>query len=49
VRNDSLDRFGTPLVKRFSKEEITVMLQNAGFSEIHFSDHAPYWHVTAIK
>jgi ubiquinone/menaquinone biosynthesis C-methylase UbiE len=49
VRNDSLDRFGTPLVKRFSKKEITALLEQGGFSAIHFSDQAPFWHVTAIK
>ncbi len=49
VRNDSLDRFGSPPAHRFSKNEIERMLELAGFREIRFSDQAPFWHVTAIK
>jgi SAM-dependent methyltransferase len=48
-RNDALDRFGTPLEKRFSKKEIELMLVNAGLTNIRFSDHEPYWHVVAQK
>lgn len=49
IRNDSLDRFGTPLEKRFSKEDIVEMLTKAGLSEIIFSDGVPYWHVVGKK
>ena len=49
IRNDSLDRFGTPLEKRFSKIEITNMLKAAGFSNIVFSERTPYWHCIAQK
>jgi len=49
MRNDALDRFGTPLEKRFSKEEITQMLEEAGFINIQFSDKEPYWHVIAQR
>lgn len=49
MRNDALDRFGTPLEKRFSKKEITDMLVKAGFINIIFSEREPYWHVLAIK
>jgi ubiquinone/menaquinone biosynthesis C-methylase UbiE len=49
MRNDALDRFGTPLEKRFSKGEITDMLSKAGFIDIQFSTHEPYWHVIARK
>jgi SAM-dependent methyltransferase len=49
IRNDSLDRFGTPLEKRFSKKEIELMLKNAGMNEIRFSENDPYWHVVARK
>ena len=48
-RNDALDRFGTPLEKRFSQEEIRRMLLAAGMREIRFSEHPPYWHVVARK
>ena len=49
MRNDSLDRFGTPLEKRFSKNEIEGMLLESGFTNICFSNNAPYWHVTARR
>ncbi|HET6991751.1 MAG TPA: class I SAM-dependent methyltransferase [Bacteroidia bacterium] len=49
IRNDSLDRFGTPLEKRFSKKEIETMLMNSGLGEIRFSENDPYWHVVARK
>lgn len=49
IRNDSLDRFGTPLEQRFTKEEITSMLYSAGFENLIFSDRMPYWHVLAQK
>lgn len=49
LRTDALDRFGTRLEKRFTKAEITKMLEDAGFVDIQFSDHAPYWSAVAIK
>ncbi len=45
IRNDALDRFGTPLEQRFSKEEIKVMMENAGLGELRFSPNEPFWHV----
>lgn len=49
IRNDSLDRFGTPLEQRFSKAQITEMLTAAGCDTIVFADNAPYWRVIAQK
>lgn len=49
MRNDALDRFGTPLEKRFSKKEITQLLEEAGFINIQFSSKEPYWHVIAQR
>ena len=49
IRNDALDRFGTPLEQRFSKKEIEEMLINAGLEDIVFSERAPYWHVLGKK
>lgn len=49
IRNDSLDRFGTPLEKRFSKKEIEKMLTDCGMKNILFSEKTPYWHVIAEK
>lgn len=49
MRNDSLDRFGTPLEQRFSKNEILKMMNNAGLTEVEFSDKAPFWHAIGKK
>jgi len=49
IRNDALDRFGTPLEKRFSKIEIEKMLKEAGFNNVVFSPRTPYWHCVAQK
>jgi SAM-dependent methyltransferase len=49
IRNDSLDRFGTPLEKRFSREDLRRMLERAGLSGIRFSESQPYWHVVACR
>ena len=49
MRNDALDRFGTPLEKRFSRAQIETMLKENGFVNIKFSDNPPYWHVIAQR
>jgi SAM-dependent methyltransferase len=45
LANDALDRFGTSLEQRFSKDEITEMLRTAGFdlATLRFSDAEPFW------
>lgn len=42
MRTDALDRFGTRLEKRFTRNEIKRMMENAGFERILFSE-SPYW------
>ena len=49
MRTDALDRFGTRLEQRFSKQEIESMLESAGFKDIHFSDRQPFWCAAGIK
>ncbi len=49
MRTDALDRFGTKLEKRFHRSQIIEMLEFAGFTEIRFSDSAPYWVCKATK
>ena len=49
IRNDALDRFGTPLEKRFSRVEIEEMLRDAGLDNIIFSDSEPYWHAVGKR
>lgn len=49
IRNDSLDRFGTPLEQRFSQKQIKEMLEKAEMGDITFSQREPYWHVISRK
>lgn len=49
MRNDALDRFGTPLEQRFSKNQIEEMMKHAGLGEIVFSEHSPYWCAVGYK
>jgi SAM-dependent methyltransferase len=43
MRTDALDRFGTCLEQRFTRIEITKMMEIAGFKNISFSNNLPYW------
>ena len=45
LANDALDRFGTSLEQRFSRDEITEMLRAADFdlSTLKFSEAEPFW------
>jgi hypothetical protein len=45
LQNDALDRFGTRLEQRFSKKEITEMVESAGFdiATLKFSENEPFW------
>ena len=43
MRTDALDRFGTKLEQRFSREQIRQMMETAGLHQIRFSDEVPYW------
>ncbi|MBT5402490.1 MAG: class I SAM-dependent methyltransferase [Crocinitomicaceae bacterium] len=49
IRNDALDRFGTSLEQRFSKEEIRDMMIKAGLEQIVISESTPYWHAVGRK
>jgi SAM-dependent methyltransferase len=43
MRTDALDRFGTRLEKRFTRVEVVRMMEEAGLSDVRFSDTPPYW------
>jgi ubiquinone/menaquinone biosynthesis C-methylase UbiE len=49
MRTDALDRFGTRLEQRFTKGQITAMMENAGLEGITFSDTVPYWCAVGVK
>ncbi len=49
IRNDALDRFGTSLEQRFSKEQIRKMMADAGLEDIIIPDTLPYWHAVGKR
>jgi ubiquinone/menaquinone biosynthesis C-methylase UbiE len=49
MRTDALDRFGTKLEKRFTKQQIVAMLEAVHLEDIRFLDSAPYWVCVASK
>ena len=49
LRNDALDRFGTKLEKRFTRQEIEAMMGDAGLSNISFRNGTPYWVALGFK
>ena len=49
MRTDALDRFGTRLEQRFTREEIEIMMKSAGLEKIGFSNSKPYWCAVGFK
>ena len=49
MRTDARDRFGTQLESRFSRAQITEMMQAAGLANITFSEEMPHWCVVGTK
>ena len=49
MRNDALDRFGTRLEQRFSRQQIEEMLLESGFHNISFSEEMPFWTSISYK
>ncbi len=49
MQTDALDRFGTRLEKRFTKEEIKKMMENCGLENINFSRNDHFWTAVGYK
>lgn len=49
MRTDALDRFGTSLEHRFTRDQIRTMMERCGLTGIRFSDTRPYWVAVGIK
>jgi SAM-dependent methyltransferase len=49
IRTDALDRFGTKLEQRFTKEQIIEMLEGSRLENICFSENDPFWLCVATK
>jgi len=49
MRNDSLDRFGTRLERRYTREQMRELMSGAGLVDVRISDSPPYWHGVGAK
>lgn len=51
MRNDAYDRFGTSLEQRFTKAQISEMIENTGFDleTLKFSENEPFWTFSVRK
>ncbi len=43
MRTDALDRFGTRLEHRFTRAEVTAMMEGAGLVDVEIATGPPYW------
>lgn len=43
MRTDALDRFGTSLEQRFSRDDIEAMMRRCGLEQVRFREAPPYW------
>ncbi len=43
MRTDTLDRFGTRLEQRFSRQQVVEMMERSGLERIVVSEAVPYW------
>ena len=49
MSTDALDRFGTRLEQRFTREEIHRMMEVSGLESIRFSEATPFWVAVGFK
>jgi len=49
MRTDALDRFGTRLEQRFTRQQIRAMMELAGLEKVTFSEQEPYWCAVGYK
>jgi SAM-dependent methyltransferase len=49
MRTDALDRFGTSLEQRFTRQQIHSMMSNAGLTDITFNEDSAFWCASGIR
>ena len=49
MRNDALDRFGTKVEKRYTKNEMLLLMKKAGLINIKFNSEKPFWTAVGFK
>lgn len=49
MRTDARDRFGTPLERRFTAQQVHELLGRAGLGAVRLGDEPPFWCAVGIK
>jgi SAM-dependent methyltransferase len=49
MRTDALDRFGTRLEHRMTRDQIKAMMEAVGLRDVQFSEAVPYWCALGYK
>lgn len=49
MKTDALDRFGTRIEHRFTREEVAAMMSRTGLKDIRFSETVPHWIACGYK
>ena len=49
MRTDTLDRFGTRLEQRFSRQQVLEMMERSGLERIVVSEAVPYWTAVGFR
>ena len=49
MRNDALDRFGTPLERRFTAAEVRRLMEAAGLTDVRLAEGPPYWRAVGVR
>jgi SAM-dependent methyltransferase len=49
MRTDALDRFGTRLEQRFTRDRVRTLMEAAGLMDIRFSSDEPYWCAVGVR
>lgn len=49
MRNDSLDRFGSGLEKRYTGAQVVALMSQAGLRDVRLSPGTPFWHAVGRR
>lgn len=49
MQTDALDRFGTRLEKRFTRQQMQTFLEQAGLEKITFRENEPFWCAVGLR
>jgi len=49
LRTDALDRFGTRVERRFTRQQVRELMESAGLTDIRFNEDAAYWTAVGVR